>query len=268
MSVAAALLCSCSPSMFYQLYKVDSDGLEQKNNQLTFENEHCVISYDLWSEKGDMSFVLYNKTDKDMYIMMPQSFFIQNGMAYDYYTNAVSTSRQVSQVDRSATLGSAFAETSIMGGLWGAGKSATIGHSLTTENSTTTKEMAVVCIPPKAKKYFKGFNLVEAAHKDCDDYMLNYPKKVSDAITFGKDDSPWKFRNRIAYTFDQEAKNYKYIENELWVSYLQNYTYTAMQEQIKETPCELNYQVTRTILLNQAPNAFYNIYTKTPGATK
>jgi hypothetical protein len=165
---------------------VDSDGLEQKNNQLTFENEHCIISYDLWSEKGDMSFVLYNKTDKDMYIMMPQSFFIQNGMAYDYYTNAVSTSRQVSQVDRSATLGSAFAETSMTGGLWGAGKSATIGHSLTTENSTTTKEMAVVCIPPKAKKYFKGFNLVEAAHKDCDDYMLNYPKKVSDAITFGK----------------------------------------------------------------------------------
>ena len=268
MAAVAALMCSCAtPSMFYQLYKVYTDGLEQKNNQLTFENEHCVVSYDLWSQQGDMSFVLYNKTDKNMYVVMPQSFFIQNGMAYDYYTNSVNTSRRVAQVGGSATVANSYA--SAMGSsLFGSGKSATVAQSVTAENTTTTKEMAVVCIPPRAKKYFKGFALVETAHKDCDNYVLNYPKKASDIITYSKDDSPWKFRNRIAYTFDPDSKNCKYIENELWVSYLQNYTTATMQDNLRVTPCESNFPVTKTIILNQAPNAFYNIYTKTPGAVK
>ena len=265
--VLASLMCACSPYAFYQLYKVSTDGLEQKDNKLTFENEHCVLSYHLWGESGDLSFTLYNKTDKNLFVVMPQSFFIQNGIAYDYYTNAIRTSRQVTQVGGATTLASSYANgwgNSIVG----TGKSATYARTLTSENTTTTKEMEVVCIPPRAMKFFKGFSLIENVHKDCDDYDFNYPKKASDIITYEKDSSPWIFRNRIAYTLDGDSEGCQYIENELWVSYLQNYSDREMQEQIVEKACETNYPSTKIIILNKAPNAFYNKYTKTPGAIR
>ena len=265
--VIVPLLCACSSSMYYQLYKVDTNGLEQKTNQLSFENEHCTISYNLWGENGNLSFTMYNKTDQNIFIVMPQSFFIQNGMAYDYYSNAVHTSRQVTQVGKAATYANSYA--SMLGNsAMGVGKSTTYAGTLTSENSTSTQEMAVICIPPKAAKYFKGFKLIEQAHKDCDDYDFNYPKKQSDIITYDKEASPWAFRNRIAYTLESDMDNCLYVDNELWVSHLQNYDYKAMEEYIKDTECETHYTITKLIILNKAPNAFYNKYTKTIGAIR
>lgn len=258
-SAITSLMCACAPQSYYQLYKVSTDELEQKNNLLTFENEDCIVSYNLWGENGDLSFRLYNKTDKDMFVVMPQSFFIQNDMAYDYYTNAVHISRSVFQTGKSTTTASS---------IYSIGKADSYAQTATLENSTTTKEMTVICIPPKAAKFFNGFHLITSAHKECDDYNFNYPKKASDIITYVKEDSPWRFRNRIAYAFDGDSDNCKYIDNELWVSYLQNYYYSAMQEQIKVVPCESRYPTYETLILNQAPNAFYNRYTRTIGATK
>lgn len=264
-SAIATFICACAPSSYYQLYKVSTEGLEQKSNLLTFENEDCIVSYNLWGENGDLSFMLYNKTDKDMFVVMPQSFFIKNDIAYDYYTNAVHTSRNVWQTGQSATLASS--NVNILGNS-AYGRATTYAQAATAENSTITTEKTVICIPPRAAKIFMGFNLITTAHKDCDDYDFNYPKKVSDIITYTKEDSPWRFRNRLTYTFGQENENYKHIDNVLWVSYLQNYYYTEMQEQIKVTPCELSYTTFQTIILNKAPNAFYNKYTKTIGASK
>ena len=265
--VIMPLLCACSSSTYYQLYKVDTNGLEQTTNQLNFENEHCTISYNLWAENGNLSFTMYNKTDQNIFIVMPQSFFIQNGIAYDYYTNAVHTSRQVTQVGKAATYANSYA--SILGNnAMGVGKATTYAGSLTSENTTTTQELAMVCIPPKAAKYFKGFKLIEYAQKDCDDYDFNYPKKESSIITYDKENSPWFYRNRIAYTLDGDISNCQYVENELWVSRLQNYNSKAMEELIKVTECETHYPNTKLIILNQAPNAFYNNYTTTYGANK
>ena len=261
------LMCACSPSRYYQLYKVSTNGLEQTKDQLIFENEHCIVAYNLWGENGDLSFTLFNKTDKDLFVVMPQSFFIRNGVAHDYYTNAIRASREVTQMGKAATIANSYA-TGNGYGVWGAGKSATYTRTSTSENSTITKETEVVCIPPRAKKLFDGFSLVEDVHKDCDDYDFNYPEISSDIITFDKESSPWDFRNRIAYTFDIDDTDRLYIENELWVSYMQNHSSKVMEEQIMVTPCEMNVFRMETIILNKAPNAFYNKYTKTLGATK
>lgn len=261
------IMCACAPKSYYQLYKVSTDELELKNDLLTYENEYCIISYNLWGENGDLSFLLYNKTDKDMFVIMPQSFFIKNGMAYDYYTNAVHTSRAVVQSGNSSSYTSSYA--GIMGNVGlGNKRTSTYAKTTTTESSTTTTEMAVICIPPRAAKSFNGFQLISSAYKECDDYDFNYPKKATDSITYAKEDSPWIFRNRIAYTFDGDSDNCEYIDNELWVSYLQNYHTSAMLKRIEVTPCELQYSTTKTIILNQAPNAFYIRYAQTSGATK
>ena len=259
-SAIISLMCACAPNSYYQLYKVSTDELEQQSDKLTYENDYCIVSYNLWKEKGDLSFMLYNKTDKDIFVVMSQSFFIKNDIAYDYYSNAVHTSRTVLQSGKATTVASSYA------GLLS--NAATYAQTTTAESATMTKEMAVVCIPPKAAKFFAGFDLIAHAQKDCDDYDLNYPKKASDIITYDKESSPWRFRNRIAYTFDGDSKNCEYIDNELWVSYLQNYHSSEMEERASIPSCETNLPVTLTFILNQAPNAFYNTYTKTMGATR
>lgn len=62
--------------------------MKQENNSLVYENEDCKIFYNLWAENGSMKFVLLNKTDKDIIIDMKRSFFIRNGAALGYFTNA------------------------------------------------------------------------------------------------------------------------------------------------------------------------------------
>lgn len=251
----ASLLCACSSSTYYQLYKVSTNGLERKNNLLTFENEHCIVSYDLWGEKGDLSFTLFNKTDEDVFVIMPRSFFIKNGIAYDYYTNSINVSHQVAQTGKSTSF--AYANTL-----------ATIYAQSAITETTTTMEMEAICIPPKSTKFFKGFNLVQHAYKDCDNHDFNYPTNSSNIIRYNKEESPWNFRNRIAYTFGNENNDCLYIENELWVSSLQNYYQSAMQETIEVDECEKKTPVKKTIITNQSPSSFYNIYEKTAKSGK
>lgn len=113
---------------------------------------------------------------------------------------------------------------------------------------------------------FNGFLLINEVHKECEDYDFNYPKSKSDKITFNKDNSPWKYRNRIAYTFNAKEWNCKYVDNELWVSSLENYRDKFITRTFEIKECETGYEDEQVIILYSAPNAFYNNYYKTPGA--
>lgn len=86
-------LSSCVPLKFYQVYKVfpDSD-IELKSNFLVYEDGNCKVSYNLWSKNGNIGFNYYNKTDNDIYLNLDKSFFIINGLSYQYYQNRTFTS--------------------------------------------------------------------------------------------------------------------------------------------------------------------------------
>lgn len=82
---AMTFLSSCSPLKF-QVYTVTPTTPEilSNNNELSFENEDCKVSYRFWKLYGDASFVVYNKTDKDLVLDLNKCFFIKNGQAFDY----------------------------------------------------------------------------------------------------------------------------------------------------------------------------------------
>ena len=87
-AMALLLLSSCSKSLYYQVYEVQSQDVTLQNNLLTYENDECVVKYNLWSLGGNLSFLFTNKTDKNLFIVMPKSFFILNGVANDYYSES------------------------------------------------------------------------------------------------------------------------------------------------------------------------------------
>lgn len=91
-ALISILLTSCVSTSYFQVYKAaPSDKLIVKDNLLVYEDENCKVSYNLWDEGGNIGFQFFNKTDKNIYLNLEESFFILNGISYDYYRNRVFT---------------------------------------------------------------------------------------------------------------------------------------------------------------------------------
>lgn len=81
-----AILSSCVSNSYYQVYKVSPIGKTMKSDSsLVYEDNNCKISYNLWKDGGDMSFYFHNKTEDNIYLDLGESFFVLNGISYDYF---------------------------------------------------------------------------------------------------------------------------------------------------------------------------------------
>ena len=102
--IIVVLLSSCATT-FYQVYKTTATNkMANKDNQLVYEDENCKVSYNLWGEGGNIGFRFFNKTDKNISLNLEESFFILNGISYNYYRSRVFTT--------STTAGATTAKTS------------------------------------------------------------------------------------------------------------------------------------------------------------
>ena len=82
------MMTSCMSSSYYQVYKtVPSDKSILKDNSLVYEDNNCKIFYDFWSDNGNIGFRFFNKTDRTIFLNLEESYFILNGIAYNYYQN-------------------------------------------------------------------------------------------------------------------------------------------------------------------------------------
>lgn len=263
--LAALSFFSCAESNYFQVYDIQSSDVTMKDGVYAYDNADCRITYNMWSEGGNVSFMVQNKTDKNLYIVMPKSFFILNGVANDYYSEttysrAVTNSTQLSaarQVSVGGFLSNGLAwYPAHIARVYGA----SVGSSLT--ESITTRESPLVCVPPMSSKLIFGFNISDHIYKDCDNYKFNYPSRVSPSITYSENETPIKFRNRIAYSFDEESKDVKYIDNSFWMTTLQNYSNKAAMEKMKYEECETNRNLKVKSFTMSSPNRFYNTYLK------
>lgn len=159
-------LASCSPTRtFYQVYQVSpsiKDKMTISEDSLFFEDENCKLTYDFWTEGGNVGFKFYNKTDKDIILNLERSFFILNGIAYNYYK------------DRTYS---------------------------TLENLITYSEEKKVSIPSKTAKIINEYNVSQSLYRDCDLYKYPRRKQIK-TKSFKESTSPYVFSNRISYTSD------------------------------------------------------------------
>lgn len=85
MMLSILIVCSSCSSLYFQVYNIEADNVVKKENNFIYSNEYCDIKYDLWSEKGNLSFVFTNNTDIDICLDMERSCFIRDGFAYSYF---------------------------------------------------------------------------------------------------------------------------------------------------------------------------------------
>lgn len=267
-----ALLSSCvTYNNFYQIYKTNtSDAMSSNNEFITYEDENCIISYDLWDRGGNIGFNFYNKSNENLYLIMDESFFILNGIAHDYYkgrsySNSLSSGILTNQgLTASKSLAGQnsfnFTQTNRV--------SAEISQGISTAKgvSITTEEQKLICIPSKASKIIKEYSISETRIKNCD--LLKYPtKKQVKTIFFSKEDSPIVFSNRLTYRKGTNDKLIK-IENEFYVSEITNYPESEVFTSDYEKFCGEESLNKVQFFKIATPDRFYIDYINTPSKWK
>lgn len=91
-AMVALIMLSCSPTVFYQVYKTaPATGQGSKQDATPFENERIRVEYDFWEDGGKNRFTITNKTKQDMFIDKTECFFVINGYSFPFYQNRVFT---------------------------------------------------------------------------------------------------------------------------------------------------------------------------------
>ncbi len=231
------LFVSCISS-YVQVYEVKSDDVKMLNGELCDDNKDFRVTYNMWREKGCLDFMLYNKTDVNLYIVLTKSSFIRNGVAMDYYVNKYESA----------------AKSKIIGEYWGL----TSQYDVET-HVVTVGQNQVVCVPPKSLKIISSFALNPEIMSKCDKKVF-FPKDSSVVASYAAVNSPLRFRNRIAYSFDEDLSGISYVDNAFWVSSIRNYTRRSASYTEKVKAVGDNLPDRRRIFKMASPNRFYMYY--------
>lgn len=247
---------------YFQVYKaVPSDKIAIKDNLLVYEDENCRVSYNLWSEGGNIGFRFFNKIDKNIYLNLDESFFILNGVSHNYYKNRVFTSSGAKNISGTTVTGSTTG-ISYLGLIPTNRNFATNTLELMTSlgYSVSYNEEKIVCVPSKTSKIISEYNINESLFRDCD--LYKYPtKKQIKSMTFSKEQSPLIFSNRIAYTIGKTDNLIKF-ENKFYVTEITNYPQSEMYESIYDEYCGQKSMTTTKYFKDASADKFYIKYKK------
>ena len=102
--LSCCCLTACSSSYYQQIATLKSEQVRIKDDgEFVAETPEFSISYNFWSQLGGVNFSIINKSDKDIYFRVSESYFIRNGRAYDYYQeieNVAATTTQIGNVGK------------------------------------------------------------------------------------------------------------------------------------------------------------------------
>ncbi len=258
--MATTLLTSCSTT-FYQLYDTKtSEGIVENKDHLIFEDDHCIISYNLWKNGGDIGFTFYNKTEEIIFLNLEESFFIRNGIAYDYYKDRIFESSLSSGFSNSASSSISFLGYNHLNVL----NQLSVNHKAKTESTSGVSvshfEKNIISIPPKTAKIISEYSISNSVYRDCN-LFLHPSKSQIKTETFTKTNSPFKFSNQLSYQLENGEDLVK-IDNSFYVSSITNYPEKEILKEAKDEFCGQKSMMKSKTFNSYSPNQFYIKYTK------
>lgn len=264
LAMVSVAFVSCN-KIFYQVYTMASDNLIMKDNSMVYENEDCQVSYNLWSDGGLVSFAFRNKTDKDIFINLNESFLVVNGNAHNYFEDKTYTCTSVFSTTYGESLG---VNLSGKDAIWsnylytGSVNKATMKTTNTSVlGSITMKEQEIICIPAHSYKKIAKFRIQPDYFQKCDE-KIDYPSVEASLIAYSQDNSPIIMNNRLVYGFRQDNMD-KHLDNIFWLSEIKNYSQKAAIEDRKEKGCyDLESKKVKYFKIG-TPSQFYRIYRQT-----
>ena len=281
-AVCVALSSCAAPKYYFQMYQTQPiSDIEMRDDCMVYEDQNCQIFYNFWKEYGEIGFVFYNKTSENIYLHLDESFYVENGIAYDYYRNRVYTNSKsyftsnqltniygsyVTKSNASVNANSYKMGAYITGNAYGNqttykngyvfGSTGTIAN--TSSNSVSIAEKQIVCIPSKASKVITEFDIKSSIYRSCDIYR-NPGKKDPHSVTFSKDNTPLTFGNRIAYSVG-DSEVLTRVNNDFYVSKISNYSMNEITTHEKVVECGKKKDKEIRVFKESGPNQFYIKY--------
>ena len=175
------------------------------------------IIYSFWTKGGVMAFVIYNNSDKPIYIDWKKSSFIYQGSRLTYWEDK--EIRTTSGASSNITLSEASVKS-----LYSPFKTASVGIGSFNGLTIIDKKERITFIPPKSK-YFKSsyllatkpFSMRNATVMEVS--RTDKLKKTTQVkvLEFDKNLSPLSFRNYITWSYDENFAVEKHIDDEFYV---------------------------------------------------
>ena len=255
--------------------------ISMRDNCMVYEDDNCEVFYNFWKEYGEIGFVFYNKTTQNLYLHLDECFFVENGVAYDYYRNRIFTnsrsyvtSSQLTNIYGSYVTKSSASATANYYQMGSYGTGNAYGNQTTykngyvysstgtvtnaSSNSVSVAEKQIICIPPKTSKIITEFEIKSSVYRSCDLYR-NPRRKDSHSVSFNQDNTPLTFGNRIAYSVGDNEELIR-INNDFYVSKISNYpSFDITQSEYIEV-CGKQTQNQVRVFKDSGPNQFYIHY--------
>lgn len=282
-----SFITSCSSS-YMQIATLKSEQVKlQSDGSFKSEHQEFTVEYDFWSKYGNVGFLITNNSDKDLYLNLEKSYFINNGYAYDYYQNRVfvysskSSSTINSTSSRSTAVGSLNSNSTISQYVNGhsnnyyatinsssygsyfsksniSGYSSSSSYTTYSEKGSTIEyiEDKIVCIPAHSAKYFEEFQASSIIYRECG-FPRNPDKDEETILEFDKNDSPKVFENRLMFILNN---NEIPINHKFYVCEIQNILEENAYEKYFKKDCNGNEIVPPVLVNKKAQSDKYYIY--------
>jgi len=214
-SVIIALL-SFSCKSYVHVFETSTTNaqIEIKDKLYVFENDSLKITYSFWAEYGLMSFSVFNKLDKPLYLDWRKSSYIDNSIKLDYWINE--------EITKSLDYyGVYYYDGPLLE--FGYLGSETVGTSV----SNTVKPERLTFIPPSSYYFRNQFYILPNRYIkldteiNCKEVARNdKPKKKTKIYeqSFLKENSPLIFRNFLTFSYSENFENEYYVDNKFFIS--------------------------------------------------
>jgi hypothetical protein len=247
-AIFTSLFASCAfTANYYQVYQTNNENGILTNDKIIFEDKSCSVAYNLWADGGDIGFSIYNKTESDLIVDLTKTFFVLNGVSYEYFQNR--------SFSKSSSSGTTLTTSNYPYYYYSNYNSS---KSYSTSSSATYMEKPQLTIPPKTQVMVSEYHVAKTRYLNCD--LSKYPtSKTIKTVQFDKSNSPFVFYNLISYKSKGDSTR---MENRFYVSEITNYPEVKMFTKVDTSICGRKLNIPERIFKNVTPDKFYYKYTK------
>ncbi len=220
--VLTLLLFSNCTNHYIRIFEASSNNTKLKDGYLVFESDSIKVTYEFWAEKGVLSFSVYNKLDKPIYINWKNSSFIYNSLKLNYWID-----------EQQTTFSNYYGSYFYKGPLIKSGY--TLSEGVQTGQSNIIKPEKTTFIPPQSFYYRSQFYILPSEYflTNSDSFEKTTVIRNDDSskktniytLNFKEENSPLKFRNFLSISLEENSNNFIYIDNSFYLKSINEMDY-------------------------------------------
>lgn len=192
---------------YVQVYETSSELDLNQQGYYRHEDDTVKILYTFWYSQGLMSFTVFNKTNRPLYIDWKKSSYIDNSVKLDYW-------RDESKIEQKSIYGAYTPKSNpvILAG---------------NTYSTVSKNERITFIPPNSNYSKTSFIILPINGIKLDGEMeksvvnLKYKRNIlvdTYSKEYSKLESPLVFRNYLTLSFSEDFEDEFHVDNEFYIS--------------------------------------------------